>query len=78
MTTANRTAAAAAPGATDKSDNAGIGGYISLAFAIIFFSGLAASSHWCGIFDFTTLNGGLGQLVSSAADRKMQQLAACS
>ena len=33
----------------------GIGGYISLIFAIVFFSGLCASKQWWGIFDFTTV-----------------------
>ena len=46
-------------------EKAGIGAYISLICAIIFFSGLCASSHWWGIFDFTTMNGGFGKLVSS-------------
>lgn len=46
-------------------EKAGIAGYISLACAIIFFSGLCASNQWWGIFDFTTLNGGFGKLVSS-------------
>ena len=32
----------------------GIGGYISLIFAIVFFSGLCASKQWWGIFDFTS------------------------
>ena len=38
-------------------------------FAIIFFSGLlATNSHWWGIFDFTTLNGGFGKVVASATN----------
>lgn len=43
----------------------GIVAHLSLIFAVIFFSGLCASSQWWGIFDFTTLNGGFGKLVSS-------------
>lgn len=49
-------------------DRVGIGGYISLIAAIIFFSGLCASKQWWGIFDFTTVNGGFGQLVSSVTE----------
>ena len=45
-------------------EKVGIGAYLSLIFAIIFFSGLCASSHWWGVFDFTTVNGGFGKLVS--------------
>ena len=30
----------------------GIGAYISLIFACVFFSGAFASNHWWGIFDF--------------------------
>ena len=46
----------------------GIGGYISLIFAIVFFSGLCASKQWWGIFDFTTVNGAFGQLVSGVTE----------
>ena len=53
----------------DKNERAGIGGYIALAFAVVFFSGLAASSQWWGIFDFTTLNGGFGRLVSGVTEK---------
>lgn len=52
-----------------KNDRAGIGSYIALAFAVVFFSGLAASSQWWGIFDFTTLNGGFGRLVSGVTEK---------
>jgi nucleoside recognition membrane protein YjiH len=44
---------------------AGIGAHISLLFAIIFFSGLCATSQWWGIFDFTTLNGSFGKVVAN-------------
>lgn len=30
-------------------EKVGIGAYLSLIFAIIFFSGLCASSHWWGV-----------------------------
>ncbi len=46
----------------------GIGGYISLIVAVIFFSGLCATKQWWGIFDFTTMNGSFGQLLSSATE----------
>ena len=46
----------------------GIGGYISLIFASVFFSGLCASKQWWGIFDFTTVNGAFGQLVSGVTE----------
>lgn len=42
-----------------------IGCYIALAFAIVFFSGALRSGEWFGIFDFTTLNGSFGRMVSS-------------
>lgn len=45
-------------------EKVGIGAYLSLAFAVVFFSGLCASSQWWGVFDFTTVNGGFGRLVS--------------
>lgn len=54
---------------TPADEKVGIGGYISLLFAIIFFSGLCASKQWWGIFDFTTVNGTFGQLVASVADQ---------
>lgn len=38
-------------------EKVGIGAYLSLAFAVVFFSGLCASSQWWGVFDFTTVNG---------------------
>ena len=42
-------------------EKVGIGAYLSLAFAVVFFSGLCASSQWWGVFDFTTVNGGTEQ-----------------
>ena len=40
----------------------GVGAYIVLITAIVFFSGLLKSSEWWGVFDFTTLNGAFGKL----------------
>ena len=44
----------------------GVGAYIALALAVIFFSGTLASTQWWGVFDFTTMAGGWGKLVSKA------------
>ncbi|MCI5851361.1 MAG: hypothetical protein MR009_07380 [Sutterellaceae bacterium] len=44
----------------------GIGAYIALLFACVFFSGALASTHWWGVFDFTTLNGAWGKVVQTA------------
>ncbi len=52
---------------TPKEEKAGIGGYIALIFACVFFSGLCAGNHWWGIFDFATLNGSFGKLLSGAS-----------
>lgn len=49
---------------TPKTEKVGIGGYISLIFAIVFFSGVCAGNHWWGIFDFSTLNGAFGKVVT--------------
>ncbi|HAS62171.1 MAG TPA: hypothetical protein DCS35_06095 [Vibrio sp.] len=38
------------------------GGYVALAFAVVFFSGLMQSNEWYGVFDFTTLNGSFGKV----------------
>ena len=40
-----------------------IKGYIALAFAVVFFSGMLQTSEWYGIFDFTTLNGSFGSML---------------
>ena len=46
-------------------EKVGISGYIALIFACVFFSGmLAGANHWYGIFDFSTLNGAFGKLIS--------------
>lgn len=49
---------------TPKAEKVGIGGYISLIFAIVFFSGICAGNHWWGIFDFSTVNGSFGKVVT--------------
>lgn len=54
----------------------GISGYISLLFAVIFFSGVAATANWWGIFDFTTLNGAFGKVVGSVAEKNGEIAAA--
>ena len=46
---------------------AGIGAYLALAFAIIFFSGIfAKSTGWVGVFDFTVLLGKFGSIIGDA------------
>ncbi|BDH45077.1 hypothetical protein TUM12370_11210 [Salmonella enterica subsp. enterica serovar Choleraesuis] len=45
----------------------GPGAYLALGFAAVFFSGLLGGQHWYGIFDFTTLNGAFGRIVSSTS-----------
>ncbi|WP_312737355.1 nucleoside recognition domain-containing protein [Atlantibacter hermannii] len=52
----------------DTQDNRpGIGAYITLAFAAVFFSGLLGGKAWYGVFDFTTLNGAFGKVVSKVS-----------
>ena len=42
----------------------GIVAYLSLIFAIVFFSGIfAKATNWLGVFDFTILNGDFGKIV---------------
>lgn len=45
----------------------GIVAYIMLVFAVVFFSGLCKSNEWWGVFDFTTLDGNFGSLISKVA-----------
>lgn len=46
----------------------GIGAYIALAFACVFFSGLLTGvKEWYGIFDFANLNGSFGKVIATAA-----------
>ncbi|MGL5695652.1 MAG: nucleoside recognition domain-containing protein, partial [Plesiomonas shigelloides] len=49
---------------TDQNKPVRWGAYVALAFALIFFSGAMKSTGWQGVFDFTTLNGTFGKLVS--------------
>lgn len=43
-------------------------GYIALVFAMIFFSGLFASSQgWLSVFDFSTINGSFGTMKTTTA-----------
>ena len=50
-----------------EQEKVGIGAYISLIFACIFFSGVLAGSNWWSVFDFTTLNGSLGKVVTAVS-----------
>ena len=65
-----------APAQQPQAEAPGISGYISLLFAVIFFSGVAASANWWGIFDFTTLNGAFGKVVSGVAEKNGEIAAA--
>lgn len=52
----------------NKEENkVGPGAYFALAFAAVFFSGLLGGQEWYGVFDFTTLNGAFGKVVSRAS-----------
>ena len=53
---------------TDKSSKVGIGSYVALAFAVVFFSGLMQSNEWYGVLDFTTLNGSFGKVAYSVSE----------
>ena len=53
---------------TAELEKVGIGGYISLIIAVVFFSGTMVTDEWWGIFDFTVLNGSFGNLVASVKD----------
>ena len=46
----------------------GVGAYIALITAIIFFSGLLQSSEWWGVLDFTTMNGAFGKVATSVTE----------
>ncbi len=46
-----------------QQEKIGIGAYISLICACIFFSGALTSPEWWGVFDFSTLKGAFGKLV---------------
>lgn len=49
-----------------KTDKVGIGAYISLILACLFFSGVLGGGHWWSLLDFSTLNGGWGKVVATA------------
>lgn len=49
-----------------QEERIGIGAYFTLAFALVFFSGILNGNNWYGVFDFTTLNGSFGRVVTSA------------
>lgn len=55
--------------ATQENGKVGIGAYIALAFAIIYFSGvffnMPEASKWLGAFDYTTLIGKFGTIAES-------------
>lgn len=53
---------------TDKGSKVGIGSYVALAFAVVFFSGVMQSNEWYGVLDFTTLNGSFGQVAYSVSE----------
>ncbi|MFQ9392756.1 MAG: hypothetical protein ACLR2C_12090 [Parasutterella excrementihominis] len=51
--------------ADDKESH--LGNYISLIMACVFFSGVCATNQWWGIFDFTTINGSFGKVVTAVS-----------
>ncbi len=51
-----------------SNEKAGVIGYIALIFACVFFSGALTGSHaWYGVFDFATINGSFGKVVSGVS-----------
>lgn len=52
---------------TQDDRKAGPVAYFALAFAAVFFSGLLGGKEWYGVFDFTTLNGAFGKVVSDVS-----------
>lgn len=52
-----------------KEQRTGPGAYFALAFAAVFFSGLMGGKEWYGVFDFTTLNGAFGRVVSGVSQQ---------
>lgn len=52
-----------------KEQRTGPGAYFALAFAAVFFSGLLGGKEWYGVFDFTTLNGAFGRVVSGVSQQ---------
>lgn len=55
------------PTAHPEEIRVGPGAYIALLFAMVFFSGLLGGNTWYGVFDFTTLNGAFGRVVSGVS-----------
>ncbi|AIJ07282.1 MULTISPECIES: nucleoside recognition domain-containing protein [Edwardsiella] len=55
------------PSAPPTEQRVGFGAYIALIFAMVFFSGLLGGKEWYGVFDFTTLNGAFGKVVSGVS-----------
>ncbi|MGY0155005.1 YjiH family protein [Edwardsiella tarda] len=49
---------------SESEPRVGLGAYIALLFAMVFFSGLLGGKEWYGVFDFTTLNGAFGKVVT--------------
>lgn len=45
----------------------GPGAWFALLFALVFFSGLLGGKAWYGVFDFTTLNGAFGKVVTGVS-----------
>ena len=58
----------------DEEGKTGIKAYIALIFAIVFFSGLCKTNQWYGVFDFSTLDGGFGTIVSSVTQNDAGEL----
>ena len=52
---------------TAQKEKVGIGAYIALILAIVFFSGIMKSTEWWGMFDYTTLNGAWGKVVQKVS-----------
>jgi len=50
-----------------QENRVGPGAYFALAFAAAFFSGLLSGKEWYGVFDFTTLNGAFGKVVTKVS-----------
>lgn len=55
------------PSAPPCEQRVGLGAYVALIFAMVFFSGLLGGKEWYGVFDFTTLNGAFGKVVSGVS-----------
>lgn len=54
--------------ASQFNQKVGVGGYIALVFALLFFSGLLSDvGNWVSAFDFSTLTGSFGKMTSETA-----------